>query len=302
MRSKQLQSSNTSYSHAINNHRVRTEEYNKLQLDVSEQIAKEAADLVTIHAELDAHITNNGLFVDGTALLPSVSFTNDPNTGMFSSAANMIGFTTNGTEQWDINTSGALLPFTDNSRDIGSLANAVRYINTYTVRNKANVGAVGTSVTAVENGDGKSHVTTLTITNKAYTIGDNQNLGIGSIIYTLPAGTQMVEACYISVGLTATDAANAANTPEVGVGTTIGTGAITAVTTTMEDIFEGDAMANCTGTAYVLAKLPTANVPLLFQTGGTKDIFLNFAAAWSDNTVQTATVSGTVVLKWTSLA
>lgn len=259
------------------------------------------ATVVPIDGVLTA--ANQVLFTDGTASLPSISFVTDPNTGMFSSSANCIGFATNGSERWIMNASGAFSPLSDNANDIGSSGVGVRNIYARTIRNMANIGTAGVSVTAVENGDGKSHVTTLTITSKAYTIGDNQNLGIGSIIYTLPAGAQVIESSYISVGLTATDAANAANTPEVGLGTTIGTGAITALTTTMEDIFEGDAMANCTGTAYVLAKLPTtSSLPLLMQTGGTKDIYLNFAAAWSDNAVQTATVSGTVVLKWTTLA
>ena len=170
------------------------------------------------------------------------------------------------------------------------------------VYNTTNVGAVGTSVTAVEYGDGRNHTTVLTLTTKAYTIGDNASLGIGSTIYTLPAGCQVVNSAYISVGLTATDVANAANTPEVGLGSTTGTGATAVLTGTMEDIFEGDAIANCTGTAYVLAKTPTAAVPYITQTGGTKTIYLNFAAAWLDNAVQTATASGTVVLNWTTLA
>jgi hypothetical protein len=165
------------------------------------------------------------------------------------------------------------------------------------------VGATGTSVTAVEYGDGANHVTVLTLTTKAYTIGDNASLGIGEIIYTLPAGAQMIEAAYVNVGFTADDAANAANTPEIGLGFTQAAGAVAVLSTAgWEDIFEGDAMANCTGTAYVLAKTPTAAVPLITQVGGSKAIYLNFAAAWSDNTVQTASASGQIVLKWTTLS
>jgi len=162
-------------------------------------------------------------------------------------------------------------------------------------------GTSGLGVTALEYGDSYNHVTILTINNRPLTIGDNANLGVGGIIYTLPAGCQIIEASYLSIGLHASDAANAANTPEVGLGTTIGTGATNVLTTTMEDISEGDAIANCTGTIYTIAKTPTAAVPLVMAVGGTKDIYLNFAAAWSNNTVQTAFIDGTVTLKWTTL-
>lgn len=42
---------------------------------------------------------------DGTAAAPSYSFENDPNTGMFSSAADAIGFSTNGAERLTISSS-----------------------------------------------------------------------------------------------------------------------------------------------------------------------------------------------------
>lgn len=57
---------------------------------------------------------------DGTQSLPTFSFLNDPNTGIFSSAANSIGFTTDGTERWSINSSGALNPILDDTYDIGN--------------------------------------------------------------------------------------------------------------------------------------------------------------------------------------
>lgn len=64
---------------------------------------------------------------DGTAASPSFSFTNDPNTGLISSAANSIGFSTDGTERWVINGSGALNPFVANTYDIGG-TNSIRDI------------------------------------------------------------------------------------------------------------------------------------------------------------------------------
>lgn len=58
-------------------------------------------------------------FADGTAAAPSVSFTNDPDTGLISSTANALGLVTGGVERWMVNASGALNPIADNTYDIG---------------------------------------------------------------------------------------------------------------------------------------------------------------------------------------
>lgn len=66
----------------------------------------------------------NILSIAGTAAKPTYSFTSDPNTGIFSSTADAIGFSTNATEQWTINASGSLVPAVS-TNDIGSSAAAV---------------------------------------------------------------------------------------------------------------------------------------------------------------------------------
>ena len=57
---------------------------------------------------------------DGSAAAPSLTFTTDPNTGIILSAADSLGFVTNGVEKWVINSSGSLNPVLDNTYDIGS--------------------------------------------------------------------------------------------------------------------------------------------------------------------------------------
>lgn len=66
---------------------------------------------------------------NGTAALPSFSFTNDPDTGIFRSTANTLGFTTNGVEKWVINSSGAFNPILNNTYDIGNGSVNIRDIN-----------------------------------------------------------------------------------------------------------------------------------------------------------------------------
>jgi hypothetical protein len=168
----------------------------------------------------------------------------------------------------------------------------------------ANVGTAGTNVTAVELGDGAVHTTILTLSSVAITIGDAVDLGTGALIYTLPAGVQFIDYAYMTVALTADDVANQTDTPEVGLGTVIASGAVATLgtTPTFEDIIEGAAVADANGTAKVIADIPTANVPLVRLSGDAKTIHLNYADGWADGTVQTATASGTIVLKWTHLA
>lgn len=173
------------------------------------------------------------------------------------------------------------------------------------LRTDANVGTAGTNVTAVEYGDGRSHVTVLTASNVALTIGDNANLALGAAVYTLPAGAQVIDYSYLSVAISATDVANQSDTPEVGLGTTVGSGAnatLGAVGTGAENIFEGTAAADCDGTATVATKLPTAGTPLIIASGDSHVVYLNLADGWADGTDQSATASGTIVLVWKHLA
>lgn len=58
----------------------------------------------------------------GSTTLPSYSFQQDPNTGMYNHATNEIGFVTNGITRWTIRNNGNFLPHSDNSFNIGSLS------------------------------------------------------------------------------------------------------------------------------------------------------------------------------------
>ena len=88
----------------------------------------------------------------------------------------------------------------------------------------ANIGTPGTGVTAVESGSKNFHLTTLTLSGVALTIGDTAALADGALIYTFPAGAIIVEAAYLSVGVTLTTGTPTTDTPDVGLGSVIGTG------------------------------------------------------------------------------
>ena len=165
----------------------------------------------------------------------------------------------------------------------------------------ATAGAVGTGVTAVEfSADGINFTTILTLTGVVITIGDTAALSMGALIYTLPAGDVAIEAAAISVGLTLTTGTPTTDTPEVGLGTVIGSGAnatLGAVGTTAEDIMEGVVMADIAGTA----KANMDQRPMDMLAGAAHTVHLNFADTWADVDNTAATAAGTVTLSWSKL-
>ena len=165
-----------------------------------------------------------------------------------------------------------------------------------------NLGTVGTNVTASEHGDERNHVTTLTLTNVAITIGDNAALGMGALIYTLPAGVIDLTAASGSLGLTLTTGTPTNDTPEIALGTVIATGAIVTIgagSATMEDIAGPHAMDDIAGTAELIDSTTAAG--LYFLAADAHTIHVNFADTWANVDDTAATVSGTVNLAWTFL-
>lgn len=168
-----------------------------------------------------------------------------------------------------------------------------------------NVGAVNTGVTAVEYGDGRNHVTTLTVSQAdAITCGDNAALCDGYLLYTLPAGAIVVKSAYISLGFTAASTQQAADTPDGGLGTTQGS----AVQATLnlddaacENILTGQTFNNCTGTAELKT---VADQILVIEAAGDHTVYFNIGDTWADDTGGdlTADIAGTVVLEWTFMA
>jgi hypothetical protein len=65
---------------------------------------------------------------DGSNSAPSYSFTNDTDTGMYSAAADTIGFSTAGTARWSLNGTGQFVPATSGNYDIGTTSSLVRNI------------------------------------------------------------------------------------------------------------------------------------------------------------------------------
>lgn len=201
----------------------------------------------------------------------------------------------------------------DTTEDLTDLDGAIGDVvdgttaRTGVVKNTQNVGVLGTGVTAVEAGDGMHHVTTLTLTDVDLgAIAGAGNLAVGALIYTFPAGVHKHSVTYSSVSLTG-DAAIQADTPDCGLGSVIGSGAVAVLggTATFEDYVGGSAAADCNGTALTVGPTgATAGIHTgisLNAAGDTKTLHYNAAANWSGASAALL-ANGTVVLEWTTLA
>lgn len=167
----------------------------------------------------------------------------------------------------------------------------------------SNVGTAGSGVTAVEYGSGFRHRTVLTLATTLPAIAGGANLGVGKLIYTLPAGAILIHGAKMSVAITQTQAHINADTPDVGVGTVIASGAVATLdgTAAFENIITGQTAANCTGTPSVVALQPTAGADLFIAAASAHTIHLNVADGWAASGDAAALLTGTVAIEWTFL-
>ena len=157
------------------------------------------------------------------------------------------------------------------------------------------VPATGT-VVAKETGDDSHHITTIDIADLTILATTNASVGGGKLIYTFPAGKIVVKRATISIGVIGTAALNAADTPEIGIGTVVATGAIATLGAggaTMENIFEGTAMADCNNTAYQGSQ----DRILAITEAGVHDVYLNLADGWAGIDAGMK-ATGRVILEW----
>jgi len=167
----------------------------------------------------------------------------------------------------------------------------------------SNVGAVNTGVTAVEYGDGYNHTTVLTVSQvDALTVADNAALADGYLLYTLPAGACVINSAYMTMAVTLAEDTTA--TADVGLGTTVGSGAnatLNAVGAAAENILTGQTSADCNGTATVKT---VADQVLVIESGGDHTVYFNVADTWADTAGVdlTGDIAGTVVLNWSFMA
>jgi hypothetical protein len=173
------------------------------------------------------------------------------------------------------------------------------------IESSLNAGTAGTNVTAVEYSDGRNYTTELTLSAVSYTVAGAAAEAIGALIYTFPAGAHFHSVSYMSVAATGGGTVDA-DTPDVGVGSVIGTGAVATLdgTATFEDYITGQTATDCSGTATVAGPLgATAGIHTGISLNASTDVkavHLNYADTWAG--ADTFTVTGTIVIKWTKVS
>ena len=164
-----------------------------------------------------------------------------------------------------------------------------------------NVGTVASGSSVVEYGDGVFHQTVITVDTALGDIPGGAQLALGKLVYTFPAGAIDVKSTYMSMALTQTDGNVNANTPDIGIGTTVGSEAVQVLggTAAFENMLTGQSADNCTGTAEVI-QLATSLV--IAATGGVNHtVYFNAAYNWSASGDDALAIAGTIIIDWVFL-
>jgi hypothetical protein len=160
---------------------------------------------------------------------------------------------------------------------------------------KGVVGSPGSGVTAQEFGDKYNHTTVLTVQSTFPAIAGGADLAVGKLVYTLPAGACIVGPTRMKVSVNGA-AAIQADTPDIGLGTVIASGAVAVLggTATFENILTGQTMTDCNGTVTDAA----VTTELAIAAAGAHTIYLNVADGWAATGDAAADVNATIVLQW----
>lgn len=164
-------------------------------------------------------------------------------------------------------------------------------------------GTPGVGVNAVTHGDGYNMVTVLTLAGVLPAITGGAAQAVGLKVFTFPAGVTRVKCTHMDVGITQSQGNIDADTPKVGVGSVIATGAVSVLngTTEFDDYVVEQTAANCTGTKTDKSEDTSVAGLKLNEAGGVKTLHLNAADTWAASGDTAAILSGTITLEWTFL-
>ena len=168
------------------------------------------------------------------------------------------------------------------------------------LRTAENVGAAATGVTAVEYGDGYNHVTVLTLDTTLPAIAGGAALAVGKLAYTFPAGDCVVSSSRIDAAITQSEGNITSDTPDVGLGTTIASGAVSVLdgTAAFENLITGQTATDCNGTAIVKSSAPSPGADLVIEAGDDHTVYVNAADTWAASGDAAAQLTGTVTIVW----
>ena len=105
----------------------------------------------------------------------------------------------------------------------------------------------------------------------------------------------------MNIGLTNTDGNVDADTPDVGIGTVIATGAVATLdgTATFENLLTGQTFTNCTGTK---TKVGVIDQTLFIGENDAHTIHLNAADTWAGAETTGLAATGTILIEYVVLS
>jgi len=166
-------------------------------------------------------------------------------------------------------------------------------------------GTANTGVTATEYVFDGYHVTQLAFSALAIAaIVGAADEAVGKLLYTLPAGTLVIRSAHMNLGLTATGVLVAADTPDVGLGMVIATGAnaLLSAVATYENVLTGQTAGNVPQTPAVgtLIIKGVTNQILIVNPLDSHAIHLNLADGWAGADAGLK-ATGTVLIEWVTM-
>lgn len=166
--------------------------------------------------------------------------------------------------------------------------------------------ATATGLSVTEEGDAILHKTILTLTD--FAVGSAvgaADLAFGALLYTLPAGAQLMDITYMSVALTGT-VTIVADTPDFGIGSVVGSGAVALLggTATFEDYITGQtsgAISGANTTTVMLGATAGIHTGIALNVAASaKTLYLNCADGWAGAGDVTAT--GVIHIVWKQIS
>ncbi len=222
----------------------------------------------------------------GAVGAPSHSFTATPTQGMYSVSATQVGVS-------------------NGAAGLNLVVDATG-VSTNSVKAQTAIGTtpVGT-VTIVEYSTGRDVLVELTLTNfiVGALAGAAAALGVGNIVYTVPAG-QHLELVYSLSSIVLTCVGTAVST-DTGLGSVIATGAVSVLdgTATFEDRLTGITITTAAAGGAAASSIAGATAGIgtgiaVNGTGAIKNVFLNSAGTWNANNTGNLTASGKIYMKY----
>lgn len=131
-------------------------------------------------------------------------------------------------------------------------------------------------------------------------IAGGANLALGVKALTLPAGAVIVQGCHMSLALQQTEDNVTADTPDLGIGTTVASGAVNVLggTGAFENILTGQTAADCDGTPTVAV----VGTQLVIAASASHDVFVNVADGWASDGDAALGLVGEFTILWAKVA